>query len=157
MDIDDYLLRDEASEKKYNFSLEEARLRAQVNKNQLLRGQTIYCVENIRGGFDAFKSIVETNGGQCLMFRGRPGISIAGRRRGADDTEHDQSDEVYLISSSEKSDAKLWSKFRTLAQDAKRTPRIVRADWLLDIAMSQEWRDNEAFELTEDDIETKDD
>lgn len=155
LDADEFLLQDKASEKKYDFSLEEARQRARVNKNQLLQGHTIYCVENIRGGFDAFKSIVETNGGQCVMFRGRPGLSIGGRRRGGDGAQGEP-DEVYLISGTEKNDTKLWNKFRTLAQNAKRTPKIVRADWLLDIAVAQEWRGNEMFELEETDIDMKD-
>lgn len=157
LDVNEYLLQDKASEKKYNVDLEKAIQRAQVNKNQLLQGHTIYCVENIRGGFDAFKSIVETNGGQCVMFRGRPGVSIGGRRRGGDDSQDEQSDEVYLISGAEKSDVKLWNKFRTLAQNAKRIPKIVRADWLLDIAMAQEWRENGNFELEDADVEMKDD
>jgi hypothetical protein len=43
-----------------------------------------------------------------------------------------------------------------LALDIKKTPRIVRVDWLLDMAMSQETRTADEYELTEDMIEHTD-
>lgn len=148
LDPNKYTLRDVEWEKKYDISLEKARARAKSNQNKLLEGRTIYCVDQIRGGFDSFKSIIETNGGQCAMFRGRAGLTLGGGRRAADET--DDSREVYLISGDEKGHMKLWPKFRALAKDAKKIPKIVRADWLIDIAMSQEWRWNDSFELTEE-------
>jgi hypothetical protein len=152
---DEYLLEDPDSEKRYNFSLNHARARARLNKNGLLQGKTIYCVETIHGGFDAFKSIIETNGGHCALFRGRPGMMLGSRRTvdeiGQQDTATDR-EEVFLISGTDKSHVKLWSRFRTMAQDSRKVSRIVRADWLLDIAMSQEWRWSDSLELTEEDV-----
>ncbi|PGH12353.1 hypothetical protein AJ80_06763 [Polytolypa hystricis UAMH7299] len=156
---DEYPLRDPESESKYRFSLEDSRKRALKNKNKLLDGKMIYCVENIRGGFDAFKSIVETNGGQCALYRGRSGMAISGRRTAADEGQHaggGDAEEVFLISGLEKSHMKLWPKFRTMVQDARKVPRIVGADWLLEIAMSQEWRSDDNFELCEADVQMAD-
>jgi len=152
---DEYPLRDAASEKKYNFSLNQARARARLNKNKLLQGQTIYCVEKVHGGFDAFKSIIETNGGQCALFRGRPGVAL-GSRRTTDEIGQvntaAQREDVYLISGTDKAHIRLWPRFRKMARDSRKVPRIVRADWLLDIAMSQEWRWTDSLELKEEDV-----
>jgi hypothetical protein len=158
LDPDDYILQDKEAEKRYNFSLEEARLRAKVNKNKLLQGRTVYCMEHVHGGFDAYKSIVETNGGQCAMFRGRPGTIITGRRAADDDEPATAGSEreVYLISGHDKNHAKLWPKFRTLVHDAKKIPRIVRSDWLLDSVLCQELRWKDEWELTEEDVEMGD-
>ncbi|EGC41268.1 BRCT domain-containing protein [Histoplasma capsulatum var. duboisii H88] len=149
----EFLLQDPKSEKKYNFSLERARLKALENKNQLLDGKIIYCVETIPGGFDAFKSIIETNGGQCFLFRGRSGITLPNRRRSGENKENDGApsfDEIYLISGTEKNHVRLWPKFRNMVLNAKKTPKIVRPDWLLNIAMAQEWRMEDSLELVED-------
>src|SRR5690606_1566811 len=107
-----------------------ARARAKANKNNLLQGRTIYCMETIHGGFDAFKSIIETNGGQCVLYRGRPG-TLMGHRRAADDdgdADSNPEKEVYLISGDDKNHEKLWPRFRTMALNAKRIPKIVRTD-----------------------------
>ncbi|EEP80967.1 conserved hypothetical protein [Uncinocarpus reesii 1704] len=149
LDPDKYKLRDKESEKKYGFTLEQALQRAEKNKNKLLQGRTIFCVETIHGGFDAFKSIIENNGGQCAMYRGRP-ITIPGRR--GTDTDEPHKDEVYLISGDDKGHMKVWPKFRTMVQDRKKIPKIVRSEWLLQIVMSQEWRWKDEFELKEEDI-----
>lgn len=44
-----------------------------------------------------------------------------------------------------------------MARDSRKVPRIVRADWLLDIAMSQEWRWKDSLELKEEDVPVTDD
>lgn len=152
---EDYPLRDTESEKRIGFSLAKTRELARKNNHRLLEGKTMYCVENINGGYDAYKSIIETNGGQCILFRGR-GLVIPTRRTVGDgDDNHGakERDEVYLISGTEKSHVKLWPKFRKLVQDAKRIPRIVPAQWLLDVAMSQEWRSADVVELKDEDVE----
>ncbi|WEW55733.1 regulator of Ty1 Transposition [Emydomyces testavorans] len=154
LDPDKYRLRDKASEKKYGFSLEKARQRAKNNKNKLLEGRTIFCVETIHGGFDAFKSIIETNGGQCALYRGRS-VTIVGRRasEGGTKQEHDEhKDEVYLISGPDKNHMRLWPKFRTMVRDARKIPKIMRTEWLLEIALSQEWRWKDEYELTEENV-----
>ncbi|KAL2370783.1 hypothetical protein RJ035_006544 [Blastomyces gilchristii] len=156
----DFLLRDPESEGKYNLSLDKARLNALENKNQLLDGRILYCVETITGGFEAFKSIVETNGGQCLLFRGRSGITLPNRRRSSDENRGNDGapsfDEIYLISGTEKSHVRLWPKFRNMVLNAKKIPKIVQPDWLLNIAMAQEWRWNDSLELKEEDIQMAD-
>ncbi|KAM5480507.1 regulator of Ty1 Transposition [Microsporum audouinii] len=152
LDPGNYILKDKASEKKYKFSLEKARLRAQENKQQLLSGHTIYCTEKINGGFDAFKSIIEANGGQCVLYRGRSGTTISGRRSAVDTSDQAEAEEVFLISGLDKSSVKLWEKFRTMARDAKRVPKIVRSDWILDIALSQEWRGGDSYEHADEDV-----
>ena len=155
---DDYILRDKASEKRYKFKLEEARQRAKENGNNLLQGRTVYCVETVNGGFDAFKSIIETNGGQCAMFRGRAGIAIGGRRAADEGDEENAASEreVYLLSGTEKSHEKLWPKFRALAHDAKKIPKIVRTDWLLDSVLCQELRWKDEWELGKEDVDMAD-
>ncbi|PGH32671.1 hypothetical protein GX50_04518 [[Emmonsia] crescens] len=156
----DFLLRDPKSEGKYSLSLEKARLNALENKNQLLSGRIIYCVETVTGGFDAFKSIVENNGGQCFLFRGRSGITLPNRRRSGDESRENDGapniDEIYLISGTEKSHVRLWPKFRNMVLNAKKVPKIVRPDWLLNIAMAQEWRVNDSLELKEEDVQMAD-
>ncbi|KAJ5086621.1 hypothetical protein NUU61_007928 [Penicillium alfredii] len=162
MDPADFPLVDQASEKKFGFSLAKSTAKAKANKNKLLRGYRIHCVEDIRGGIDAFKSIIEANGGECLPFRGRLGLANQARREESDDEDSDMDDnqpgrnEVFLLSSAGPKHARLWPRFRQLALDIKKTPRIVRVDWLLDMAMSQEPHPPEEYELTEDMVEDVD-
>ncbi|KDB24439.1 hypothetical protein H109_03728 [Trichophyton interdigitale MR816] len=146
LDPNDYILKDKASEKKYNFTLEKARQRAKKNEQKLLSGHTIYCTDKINGGIEAFQAIIEANGGQCVPYRGRPGTMISSRRLAADGADQSEADDVYLISGTDKSSVKLWDKFRTMARNAKRVPRVVSSDWLLDIALSQEWRSGDSYE-----------
>ncbi|GES60884.1 BRCT domain protein [Aspergillus terreus] len=152
LDAADFILKDEAAEKRFGFSLEKAKANAKKNKNQLLRGYHIYCVESIRGGFEAFKSIVDANGGDCSLFRGR--VSYQSQREESDDDssvdENPGRKEMYLLSSVMPDQIKTWPKFRQMTQGMGKTPRIVRVDWLLDIAMSQELRNAEGYELNED-------
>lgn len=161
LDANKYALRDKEAEKRYGFTLEQARKRAEKNRNRLLRGRnTIFCVETIRGGFEAFKSIVETNGGSCAMYRGRP-VAVVGRTKEEEDSTDSDEDgdgdrgveenEVYLISGNDKSHMRLWPKFRAMVRDAQKIPRIVRSEWLLEIAISQEWRWKDEWEWKEDD------
>ncbi|KAJ9357128.1 signaling protein swift [Paecilomyces variotii] len=157
LDPNDFILEDKAAESKYGFSLEEARSRAKINKNKLLRGHNVYCVESIRGGFEAFKSIVEINGGECALFRARVAMS-SHHRPDSDESDDEEerrstSKEVYLLSSTQPDQVKLWPRFRQMVRDVGKVPRIVRVDWLLDIAMSQELRWKDEYELNEDMIE----
>lgn len=148
----DFPLVDKAAEKKFKFSLGSAAAKAKENKNKLLRGYHIYCVETIRGGFDAFKSIVDANGGDCLLFRGR--LSYHPQREESEDDSSADEDpsrkEVYLLSSVVADHQKIWPRFRQMVQQMGKTPRIVRVDWLLDIAMSQELHAANEYELNED-------
>ncbi|KAJ5544913.1 hypothetical protein N7461_007217 [Penicillium sp. DV-2018c] len=162
LDPADFPLKDKEAEKKYNFDLSCVTANAKKNKNQMLRGYRIYCVEDIRGGFDAFKSIVETNGGECMLFRGRLTITNHSRREESDEEESEVEDEnparkeLFLLSGTGVKHSRIWPRFRQLALDIKKTPRIVGIDWLLDMAMSQETRPAKKYELTEDMIEKND-
>ncbi|PYH99134.1 BRCT domain-containing protein [Aspergillus ellipticus CBS 707.79] len=155
LDPADFPLEDEASEKKYGFSLEETMTNAKDNKNKLLRGYHVYCVETIRGGFDAFKSIVDANGGEISPFRGR--VSYRSQREESDDESLEEEGhsgrDVYLLSSTSQDQVKLWPRFRQMVLGTGKTPRIVRVDWLLDIAMSQTMRAADAYELDEEMVE----
>ena len=66
LDPEYYLLHDQENEKKLGVSLQLAIERAKENRQQLLSGRTIFCMENIKGGFDIFKTIVEVNGVTCM-------------------------------------------------------------------------------------------
>ncbi|KAG0160012.1 hypothetical protein PDIDSM_7539 [Penicillium digitatum] len=161
LDPSDFPLEDKEAEKKYNFDLSSVTKNAKKNKNKMLQGYRIYCVEDIRGGFDAFKSIVETNGGECMLFRGRLAIANHSRREESDEESEAEDDnpaskDVFLLSSAGANHGRVWPRFRQLAFDIKKTPRIVRVDWLLDMAMSQETRAADEYELTEEMIEKMD-
>ncbi|KAL4910672.1 hypothetical protein BDW74DRAFT_141588 [Aspergillus multicolor] len=147
LDPNDFHLDDKEAEKKFGFSLEQAKANAKANKNKLLQGYHFYCVEDIRGGYDAFHSIVNVNGGECNLFRGRVSQQAP---RGENEGENG---DVYLLSSASPDHQKLWPRFRQLVSNIGKTPRIVRVDWLLDMAMSQELRGAEDYELDEEMME----
>jgi hypothetical protein len=155
----DFPLEDKEAEKKYNFDLSSVTENAKKNKNKMLQGYRIYCVEDVRGGFDAFKSIVEANGGECMLFRGRLALASSSRREESDDEEIEPEDdhparhEVFLLSSATTKHSRVWSRFRQVALDIQKTPRIVRVDWLLDMAMSQSTRAADEYELTDEMVE----
>ncbi|KAB8236302.1 BRCT domain-containing protein [Aspergillus alliaceus] len=152
LDPAEFLLEDETAEKRFGFSLEVSTKNAEKNKNKLLQGYQIYCVETIRGGFEAFKSIVDTNGGNCSLFRGRVSYQTQ-REESEDDSAEDDNrgrKELYLLSSVAPDHQRLWPRFRQMVEGLGKTPRIVRVDWLLDIAMSQELRAADGYELSED-------
>lgn len=58
--------------------------------------------------------------------------------------------EIYLLSGVAPDQLKVWPKFCQMVESIGKTPRIVRVDWLLDIAMSQELRTADEYELTEE-------
>lgn len=152
LDPNDFLLKDTEAEQKFGLTLEASKANAKKNKNKLLQGCNIYCVDTIRGGFDAFKSIVDANGGECNLFRGR--VTYQAKREESEDEsgddDHPNRKEVYLLSSISVEHQKLWPRFRQLVHNMDKTPRIVKVDWLLDMAMSQELRDAEEYELNEE-------
>lgn len=151
----DYILRDSASESRFGFTMTDSHAKAKANKNRLLHGHTIYCVEGIHGGFDVFKSIVEANGGRCALYRGRAGTMIPSRRSDSDaghTGDESESETVHLISGIKREDVRLWPRFRQMAEGSRMSPKIVKADWLLDIAMSQELRSEDRYELREEDV-----
>lgn len=135
-----YALKDKNTEKRFGFTLAESQKRAKENRNQLLHGRTIYCMENVHGGFEAFRSIVEANGGQCNSYKGRAGTRVPSGRTDSEMSMTDDDDgqnEVYLLSAPDRENAKLWAKFRAMAEGSRKVPRIVRTDWILESAMHQ--------------------
>ena len=147
LDPKDYPLKDEATEKRFNFSLLEAHERAKANPNQLFQGWTIYCVEDIRGGFDTFKHIIEANGGRCNKYRGRPGTTVSSRNQNNEAHSRDQNPREDVILISERSQNRLWPRFRQMAQTSGAIPKIVESDWVLNSALSQQVLPVEPHEL----------
>lgn len=97
-------------------------------------------MENIHGGYETFRSIVEANGGQCNSYKGRSGTMVPSRRADSETsmTEDDSQNEVYLVSGDDdKENEKVWTRFKAMAAGSRKIPRIVRADWLLETAMYQ--------------------
>ena len=156
LEPNDYLLQDAEGEKRMHLKLSDSLARAKTNKGQLLQGYSIYCTENIHGGFDTYRSIAEVNGGKCLLYRARAG-STATLRAGLNEDSHNNSEAgsagfVYLVSGPSPEEAKLWPKFRQMIEGVGMKPLVVRHDWILDIALSQkhEWRDE--YPLTDKDV-----
>ena len=136
----DFLLQDEANEKRFSISLAQSQKRAKDNRNRLLQGRIIYCVENVHGGFETYKSIVEANGGYCNMYRGRPVTMVPSRRADSETStaDDDAQAEVFLISGAGKDQERLWARFRQMAEGSRKVPKVVRPDWLLESAMAQQ-------------------
>ena len=154
LSLDNFALNDVEGEKRLGFTIADATTRAEENKGRLLRGYTIYCTENIRGGFESYKSIVEANGAKCMLYRARAG-SIAARTGPFDETEdNEEAEYVYLISGASTEEKKLWPKFRTMVQGVGKRPRIVRSDWMLDLALRQEVRWLDSYELVDGEVDS---
>ena len=151
---EDYILRDPEGEKRHSLKLKDVSKRAKANKGRLLRGQAVYCTEHVYGGFDTYKSIIQANGGRGLLYRARAG-SITSAKAGYldstdDDDEPEEPEHVYLISGGKAEEQKLWPKFSQMVESIWKVPRIVRTDWMLDLALSQEIRWDESYEVTPD-------
>ncbi|KAH7095394.1 BRCT domain-containing protein [Paraphoma chrysanthemicola] len=138
------------------FRMSEAVARAKQNKHRLLKGWTIFCTQNVAGGFDTYKHIVEANGGKCAMWKGRT-MSITASKRSknsaSEESQNQAEDDgniLYLISEPDKKEFGHWAKFRELAARENMVPRIVKTEWLLIVAMSQYVHWKEDWELNED-------
>lgn len=143
-----YRLRDKENEKKFQFSLENSRKLALKNANQLLQGRCIYCLENVTGGFDTFKAIVEANGGLCMLWKNRKGTTVpSGRAESETSTDTDTNNDVYLLSEDSKQNQGLWMRFREMVEGSRKVPRIVKTDWLLETAMSQRLLPTKLYEM----------
>lgn len=156
---EDFVLKDPEGEKRLEIKLIEATARARELKGHLLQGYTIFCTEGVHGGFDTYKSIVETNGGKCLLYRGRAGsstLSRAGLVGETDEPEPDTPEYVYLMSGTTHDEVRLWPKFRQMAHGTGRIPRIVKTDWMLDLALSQSVRWRDGYELAEENVSCDD-
>ena len=138
-DPDNYALEDKLNEERLGFTLDQSRQRAKDNRNQLFQGRTLYCMENIHGGYDTFRSIVEANGGRCNLYRGRAGTMVPSRRADSElsGAEDDVQNEVILISGPDPENSRVWARFKAMAEGSRTTPKIVKSDWLLETAMHQ--------------------
>ena len=134
-DPKNFILVDKPAEKRFGVVLADAVARAKANKCRLLAGVAVYCTEGIPNGEDTYKSIVESNGGEFAVYRGRRGVL---QKR-----EEEDGEEVYLLTGLSKKEKALWSGFEKMAGEAGYRPRVVLTDWLLDTAMAQEikWKD----------------
>ena len=155
LEPEDYLLQDTETETQVGYKLSDSLVRAKSNKGQLLRGYLIYCTETIHGGFETYKSIVEVNGGKCLLYRARAGSTTAPRAaldEKNDDSEAGTPNYVYLISGTTPEEAKLWPRFRQMVEAMGKNPLVVSHVWMVDLALSQkhQWRD--LYALTDKDV-----
>lgn len=153
------LLQDHDAEKRFGFKLSEALERAKINDGKLLRGWHIFVTEQVAPGFETYKEIITLNGGSAYMYRGRTGVSVPKRRvrddpEAGEESQHqgadDEYDFAYLVSGVTPAEQKLWKAFREMTKKQGLEARIVKNDWLLNAAMSQEIRWRDEFELTED-------
>ena len=146
---EDFLLKENKEDGIRGYKLADSIARAKINKCRLLRGYTIYCTMGLRGGFNPYKDIVTENGGNCQLYKARASSAAPPLE---DDREIDVSQSsapeyLYLVSDTSAEEAKLWPKFRQLAQSQGRVARIVNNDWLLDLAIRQEIRWSDDYEL----------
>ena len=89
------------------------------------------------------------------MYRARAGSSTSlrtGLEEDTEDSESSQPEFVYLVSGTSHEEAKLWPRFRQMVAGLGKSARVVRNDWLLNTALSQQhqWRDY--YALTDKDI-----
>ncbi|CAJ0547967.1 Ff.00g047210.m01.CDS01 [Fusarium sp. VM40] len=142
-DVEDFILKDEEAETRYNVDLNTSVARAKANKCKLLVGVPIYCTEKIRNGSDSYKAIAEANGAIFKLYRARSGTTI--RPTTAEEEGNAPPEPVYLLSSAGAEEKPLWNRFREMARKGNMEPRVVAPDWLLDVAMAQQVRFDEKF------------
>ena len=151
------LLQDRETEGRFGFKLAEALERAKVNDRKLLRGWSIFVTKDVPGGFETYKEIITLNGGDAFLYAGRTGLTMHKRRRDDPDAGaeaqnqggDEELDFVYLVSGLSDPEVKLWKMFRSMAEKQDRQTRIVRNDWLLNAAMSQQVKWDEKWALDE--------
>jgi len=133
--VENFLLKDKDNEKRFNLRLKDVVVKAKANRRQLLSGIPIYCTVEIMNGPETYKSIVEANGGIFRTYRARGGSTI--RPTNPESDEDGEPEPVYLITGPKPEERRLWPKFEQMAKAGNMEPRIVHAEWLLDVAMSQ--------------------
>jgi len=67
---DDYLLKDDANEKKYGFRLADALARAKQKQGTLFKGKRFYVTGKVEVSIPLLRKVVEACGGQVSL--GRP-------------------------------------------------------------------------------------
>ncbi|KAI9889165.1 MAG: hypothetical protein M1814_005756 [Vezdaea aestivalis] len=138
-EFEKFLLRDKAWEKQRGFTLKDAISRAQQNRSALLRPFKIYVTQDIKGGVELYRQIIEANGGTCLVFRPRHGSTMDfDFAQELSDDEDIAEGIMYLISGDTENEVKSWERFERMAKIDGQTSRITNSDWLLEAAMRQE-------------------
>ncbi|KAH7040347.1 uncharacterized protein B0I36DRAFT_391200 [Microdochium trichocladiopsis] len=145
VDPADYLLKDVESEKKFELKLTTSTERARKNAGKLLAGIPIYCTANIKNGTDSYKAIAEANGAIFMTYAARSGTTI---RPTNPEDDVDGPEPVYLLSTAQAAETKLWKRFEEMARKGNMEPRVVASDWLLDVAMRQELFWDEKYLVT---------
>ncbi|RDA93868.1 hypothetical protein CP533_4533 [Ophiocordyceps camponoti-saundersi (nom. inval.)] len=139
----EYLLEDDAAEKKYRIKLSRSEARAKSNNGRLLQGVPIYCTEKVRNGPDSYRAIAEANGAIFKLYRARSGTSI--KPTTAEEDGNALPEPVYLLSNASAEERQLWPRFKAMAEKGNMEARVVVPDWLLDVAMAQQVRFDEEF------------
>ncbi|KAI9644499.1 regulator of Ty1 Transposition [Ciborinia camelliae] len=135
LDVEDFPLKDTENEQRHKVKLKDAVTRARANKGRLLNSVPIYCTADIDNGVETHKAIAEANGATFGVYKGRPTIKPT-----KPEEDEGPPEPVYLISSDKKSEQALYSKFEEMAKAGNMLPRIVKVEWLLDVAMSQQMK-----------------
>ena len=111
----------------------------------------MYCSPHVHGGYETYKTIVEVNGGRCILFRPRHGSATAkglGEKEMDVDSQGSDPSSVYLLTRDSPEDRNLWARFRSMVAEQGKTARLVNTDWLLDVAMSQRMGWDAKYELS---------
>ena len=133
---DDYRLRDQDGEARFNVVLSKALARARANRGRLLWHVVVYCAADIKNGPESYREIAEANGAIFKTYRAHSGTTI--RPTKTEDENGQPPEPVYLLTSAAPAERALWPKFEQMARDGNMLPRVVAPDWLLDVAMRQE-------------------
>lgn len=141
--VEDFILKDDEAESRFNFDLEQSVARAKMNKGKLLWGVPVYCTEKVRNGPSSYQTIAEANSAIFKLYRARSGITI--KPTTAEEDGNQPPEPVYLLSGTSTEEKHLWEKFKDMAKKGHMEPRIVAPDWLLDVAMAQKVRFDEKF------------
>ena len=142
-DVDDFLLKDNEMEERYDFKLHKSVARAKSHRGKLLAGIPIYCTDKIRNGPESYRVIAEANGALFMLYRARSGTTI--KPTTAEEDGNAPPEPVYLLSSTSADEKQMWDRFRDMARKGNMEPRIVAPDWLLDVAMAQQVRFDKKF------------
>jgi hypothetical protein len=136
VDIRDHPLNDKDNEEKFGVRINTAVARARANRGRLLWKIPIYCTSDIKNGTESYKTIAEANGAIFKIYRARSGTTI--RPTTTEEDGGAEPEPVYLLTSNNASERQLWPKFEEMARKGNMEPRVIVADWLLDVAMKQE-------------------
>lgn len=145
-DPDDFLLKDEENEKRFGVTIETAVSRARANLGKLLWTVPIYCTADITNGPESYRVIAEANGAMFKLYRARSGTTI--KPTTVEEDGGAPPEPVYLLSSNSAAERALWPKFEEMARKGNMEPRIVAADWMLDVAMRQQVTFDEKYLVT---------